>query len=233
MWPFSKNKRHTEPARLKKFLSAVHGGDWTDEKLVESLNNIFFALNELIQSDIEYYDCRRHTQRWLSISTRVGAFVFGTFGIVAPLLHNATQELKNYADYGYLSLAAATACLVFNHLFEATGGHIRYIMVQFDLGRLMVDFQLEWSQWLAKNHGAPPGGDQVEEAFALFRRVSNEAYQIIQAETKVWGKTVSDALAEYEKLLGSGAAKKHGNPRQPQPSNRVDQNHPAGGRSHD
>ncbi len=203
MWPFTRDKRYVEPTKLKNFFDTIKVEEWTDENLLESLNKIFAALNDLIESDVEYYDNQRNKQRRLSVITRTGAFIFGTLGLLAPLLQNAHPGLfKNYSDYGYLSLAVAAAFLVLNRLFGATGGHIRYVMAQFDLGRLLTRFRLDWSQWLVKNRGSKLEQMQVDEAFDLFKKVSNKAYQIVQDETKEWGQAISDALADYEKSIG-------------------------------
>ena len=200
---FGRNKRYDEPARLKSFFDTVSVKEWSDEIILENLNKIFIALNNLIQSDVEYYDTRRKTQRQLSTFTRGGAFIFGTVGILAPLLQSANPELfKNFAAYGYPLLAIAAAFLVWNRLFGATGGHIRYVIAQFDLGRLVTGFRLDWSEWLAKNNSLPPDKINIDEAFKLFHNVSNQAYQIVQEETKVWGKTISGALEEYANSIG-------------------------------
>jgi hypothetical protein len=222
MWPFARNKRYAEPIRLKRFLATVNENECTDAKLLESLNKIYVALNDLIQSDVEYYDDQRHKQRRLSTITRGGALFFGTVGVLAPLLQNANPELfKNCAAYGYLSLAVAAAFLMWNRLFGATGGHIRYVMAQFDLGRLMTEFRLDWSHWLAENKGLTPDHNKIDKAFAIFQKVSNKAYQIVQEETKIWGKSMSDALAEYERAIGvnEGSNNKINKARQFQVSN--------------
>jgi hypothetical protein len=217
---------YAEPTRLKKFFDAVNANAWTDENLLASLKAIFVALNELIQSDVEYYDNRRGQQRRLSTITRGGVIVFGTAGLLAPLLQNINPEFKNCVAYGYFSLGIAAAFLAGNRLFGATGGHIRYVMAQLDLGRLMTRFGLEWSQWLAKNRGLPPEEINIDEAFDLFKKVADNAYQIVQEETRVWGKSVSDALAEYEKSIGANKGSKD------KPSGQAHRNHSTNNQTH-
>ena len=198
-----RNNRYDEPTRLKEFFHTVNAKEWSDETILENLNKIYIALNKLIQSDVEYYDARRKKQRGLSTFTRGGAFIFGTAGILAPLLQSANPALfNNFAAYGYPLLAIAGAFLVWNRLFGATGGHIRYVIAQFDLGLLITGFRLDWSEWLAHNTRLPPEKDQINKAFKLFHNFSDQAYQIVQEETKVWGKTISDVLEEYANSIG-------------------------------
>ena len=210
MWPFTRDKRFDEPTRLRHFLAAINKEEWADENLLESLNKIFDALNALIQSDVEYYDKRRTKHRRLSNFTRGGALIFGTAGFLAPLLQNAYPECQKLATVGYIFLAIAAAFLAWNYLFGATGGHIRYVMAQLDLGRLITEFRLEWTEWLAKNRGNTPNDEQVKEAFKKFKNFSNRAYQIVQQETKVWGKSTLDALDDYQKSIdvNNGSEKK-------------------------
>ena len=231
---FARKIRYAEPTRLKKFFDAVKANAWTDENLLASLNTIFVALNDLIQSDVEYYDKRRHQQRRLSTITRAGVLVFGTVGLLAPLLQNINPELKNCVAYGYFSLGIAASFLAWNRLFGATGGHIRYVTAQLDLGRLMTWFGLEWNQWLAQKRGLPPEEIKIDEAFDLFKKVANNAYQIVQEETRVWGKSVSDALAEYEKTIGANKGSKDNYPDQAHRDHSTTGNtRPAGEKFHD
>jgi len=98
----------------------------------------------------------------------------------------------------------------------------------------MTGFGLEWNQWLAKNRGLSPEEINIDEAFDLFKKVANNAYQIVQEETRVWGKSVSDALAEYEKSIGANKNSKD-KPSGPVHRNHStnNQTHSAGGNTHD
>jgi hypothetical protein len=242
MWRFIRDKRFDEPARLRHFLAVFSKIEWTDENLVESLNKIFFALNDLIQSDVEYYNKQRYKHRRLSNFTRGGALIFGTIGILAPLLHNLPPELKpdfinNSSAYalGYLSMAIAAAFLTLNRLFGATGGHVRYVMAQLALGRLMTDFRLEWSKWMATNRRDPKVTEpqELEKAFKLFKNVSKDAYQIVQDETKIWSKTITDALEEFEYSIAGSHSHKEGKGTETKPNNSVGPSKKSEGESSD
>ena len=212
MWPLKKNKRVEDPDRLKRFLEVLSPLDWQNAPK-ESLEKTFSALNDLVYHEILFYYRARKNRRKFSIITRGSAVLLGTLGVLSPLLAGADPDLfKHLAAYGYPLLAAAASMLLINRLFGATGGHIRYVTAQLELERALTTFRLEWAEWAAQTAQESLSTETRAQAFQLFRRFSDLSYNIIQEETNVWGKSVSEALQEYSNYIsdhtkGLGPAK--------------------------
>jgi hypothetical protein len=162
----------------------------------------FAALNDLIYSEVLFYYKARKKQRTFSTFTRGLAVFFGSIGVMIPLLAAADSVLfKPIAPYGYPFLVAAAASLAINRMFGATGGHIRYVTAQLELERIITKFRLQWLEWLSRDTMTPGNPATYEQAFTILNEFVDEAYRVIQEETTVWGKSISDALREYESRL--------------------------------
>jgi hypothetical protein len=192
--------RTEDPLRLQAFLDVVSAASWQTAP-EDALDKTFVALNQLMHNEVLFYYAARKRHRILSMATRGVAILFGTAGVLVPLLAGADPDrFKHWSAYGYPLLAVATTMLLVNRLFGATGGHIRYVTAQLQLEQLMTIFRLDWAA-LAMTR--PGGRDLVsaERALALLRKFALDAYQIIQDETNVWGKSVSEALEEYARYV--------------------------------
>lgn len=191
-----------EPKRIKGFLDALCETQWSDDKLFENLNTIFNELNKLALSDLEYYNKKRAKHGKISNLTRQTSLIFGTIGALALILQNykpISTVLSNMVAISTACFTIAAAALAWNRLFGASGGHIRYVMAQFDLGERMVNFTLKWHEWQNKNKGLQPKEIDISGAFDLFSNFSKDIYKIVRDETQIWGKSVMDAMEEQYK----------------------------------
>lgn len=206
MWPFTKNQRVEDPDRLQRFLDQLNLANWqTDQRT--ALNSTFVALNELIHHEVLFYYRARKKQRWFSIITRGTAIVLATVGVMIPLLAGADSKLFGVASpYGYPLLVAAGATLAINRMFGATGGHIRYVTAQLELERLITKFRLAWLTYLARQDNTLGTSNTAAEALNLMNNFVDQAYRVIQEETQVWGKSISEALQEQQAYLPSKLA---------------------------
>lgn len=201
MWSISKSPRVEDPARLQRFLNALDGADWRNAEK-KSLEATFAALNELVHHELVFYYKARKQQRLFSILTRGTAVLLGTVGVMIPLLAGANPQVFGLAQpYGYPLLVAAGAVLLVNRMFGATGGHIRYVTAQLELERIVTKFRLAWLKLLAKDASCSRTPLTADDAFLLMNAFVDDAYRVIQEETSVWGKSVSEALREYERTL--------------------------------
>lgn len=198
MWPFKTTPRIEHPERLREFLLTLEGSDWRNGSTA-AIDHTFTALNELIYHEALFYYRARKKQRLFSVITRGLAILLGTLGIMVPLLSAADPALfKPVAPYGYPLLAASGAVLLINRMFGATGGHIRYVTAQLELERILTKFRLAWFEWKARESIASEPGATHPEAFQLMNHFVDESYRVIQEETNAWGKSVSEALRDYE-----------------------------------
>ena len=198
--------RTEDPKRLEHFLDVLKSVDWQNEPAT-ALGTTFDAINSLVHHEVQFYYRARKKQRRLSQWTRGLAVLLGSLGAILPLLSGANPgDFDHLAGYGYPLLVAAGACLAVNRLFGATGGHIRYVTAQLELERSMTMFRLEWARWQAAcSQCVELSEEEIDQAFGIFSRFVSGAYEIIQEETNVWGKSVSEALNEYStRIAGQG-----------------------------
>jgi hypothetical protein len=201
MWPFKSTPRVEDPERLRRFLNQLEHVDWRSSSAT-ALEKVFSALNDLIYHEVMFYYKARKKQRVFSISTRALSVLFGSIGVIIPLLAAADPILfKSMAPYGYPLLVAAAAMLAVNRMFGATGGHIRYVTAQLELERIITKFRLKWLEWLSRDTMTVENRATPTQAFALLNEFVDDAYRVIQEETIVWGKSVSEAIREYENRL--------------------------------
>ncbi|MDM0029305.1 SLATT domain-containing protein [Variovorax saccharolyticus] len=210
MWPLKQIPRVEDPERLQQFLSVLENVDWRSGAS-SALNKVFAALNDLVYREVLFYYKARKKQRAFSIVTRGLSVLLGSIGVMIPLLAAADPILfQSIAPYGYPFLVAAVALIAVNRMFGATGGHIRYVTAQLELERIMTKFRLAWVEWLSRYTLSSGAKATHEEVFKLMNDFVDEAYRVIQEETTVWGKSVSEALREYESRLpkqpGQGAS---------------------------
>lgn len=205
MWPFSTAPRVEDPERLRRFLAELENADWRGSSYT-ALQKVFAALNDLVYHEVLFYYKARKRQRSFSILTRGAAVLLGSVGVMIPLLAAADPVFfRSVAPYGYPFLVGAAAMIAVNRMFGATGGHIRYVTAQLELERIITKFRLRWLEWLSRDSmsGNPATNEQ---AFTLLNEFVDDAYKVLQEETTVWGKSVSEALRDYENRLPKSPA---------------------------
>lgn len=200
MWPFPTPPRAEDPERLRRFLDQLDDADWRGDP-ASALGRLFKALDELVLHEVRYYYKARRRQRVVSIVTRVLAVVFGTPGVLMPLVAAAEPALfAGLASWGFPFLACAAAMVALNRMFGATGSHIRYVTAQLELERLIAKFRLQWLEWLSRQ-AAPAHTATPAEAFQMMNGFVDAVYAVLLQETAAWGQAVAEALRDYESRL--------------------------------
>ncbi|MEA3011057.1 MAG: hypothetical protein QOJ91_2749 [Sphingomonadales bacterium] len=199
----SLQRADTGPQRLQEFhdaLAALGSGQMGDG----GLDGISDALKLLFAKEVRYYFRLRHRRSMFAMPSRLFAFVFGTVGLMVPLLAAAEPRLALPPGYGYVLLALAAASLAANRLFGGTLGHIRYTTAQYALEALLIGFSLDWQAWKRRSAAAAPGEEAKVEAegFALLRALCTAAYAAMAEETRLWGATLSAAEEQFGQKLG-------------------------------
>jgi hypothetical protein len=182
-----------DPSRLTDFFKELSCMKWNDEDAVASLDRLASATTTLFQAEVTYYYRTRTARRFTASLFRWSAFLFGTAGLACPLLETAVPSWAGVSRLGYVLLAVAAASLAGNELFGGTKGHIRSVMAQYTLERMLHAFVVDWSEWRStvERTGQWSGG------FAILRRLSDGVYLTLLDETKEWGAAVSEAEAGY------------------------------------
>ncbi|WP_322846520.1 SLATT domain-containing protein [Pseudomonas sp. B33.4] len=196
-----------KPEPFKAFLDAlksIHGA----KQDKASLKRIVEEMNTLIHNNVDYYARvgKRHSSR--ATITRWTAIVFGTIGVLAPLLGGINDCFKGLVGWGYPALAIAGAAMLADRSFGYTRGHIRYVIARLELKHLMTNFQVQWSLWLANNPQEQLQPHQLKEVEALLQTFVDRAHEIVMAETAVWGIAVVEDMQELKNLIGQNSQTK-------------------------
>ncbi|WP_248738755.1 SLATT domain-containing protein [Pseudomonas kribbensis] len=204
---FLRQKPLPKPDQLKAFLDAlqlINGGNQDKG----SLKRIVAEMNALIHASVDYYDTARKKHSSRANLMRKTALLFGTLGVLAPLLGSVDAVFKDYVNLGYPALAIAGAAMLVDKTFGYTRGHIRYVIARLELRHLMTNFQVQWALWLAQNPQDPLGPDQLKEAGERLQAFIDKAHDIVMAETAVWGIAVVEDMQELKSLIGKGSPTK-------------------------
>lgn len=196
---YSKREPVEDPVRIANFLAAVKGLDWSSSQHMQSLNVLSEGITALVQAEIQYYYRSRVVRRRVAMAARFGAFVFGTLGLLCPLLATANPDWAGLAGLGYLLFAAAAACFTGNELFGGTRGHVRAVTTQYRLESLLNTFVVEWSTWLAAHESARTrsADNPLDGAFALLLDLLTRTYAAIEQETGEWSAAQAAVEAAY------------------------------------
>lgn len=201
------------PMRLAGFHQRACCSSWEPGKTLEALDGIFNALDELAGKEVDYYYRRRRRARWISVATRTGAWLFGTLGLAGPMaavvfdIPWVTLDAGSSAlESGYVLLAASAGFLAADSFFGGSAAHVRNVSTQLELERLITEFRLHWLRLRACIHEPGPSESQLESAFELFKGFSAALYSTILRETRLWGKTLTQAIEEFRR---QGVARQH------------------------
>ena len=191
--------RPEDPRRIRAFRDALHDVVWDKANTIDSLSKLFQAVDDLAIAEVDYYYRRRGARAWISGVTRFGAWIFGTVGLLLPLLVTTkNQNFNNLENYGYVFLASAASCLAANSLFGGTEGHIRFVSTQLEIEKLVTQARISWFEYLASQD---VGNSDYKPGFLLIQNYASDLHTITIEETGQWGKALLQELAKYQKQI--------------------------------
>ncbi|WP_153133329.1 SLATT domain-containing protein [Dechloromonas hortensis] len=194
-----KRFRPEDPRRLQAFKARIQVLDWGAQDVVNSLSVLFNAVDDLAEAEVQYYYRRRGTRAWISGLARFAAWLFGSVGLLLPLLAGADSALfKGWSQYGYSFLAAAASCLAANSLFGGTDGHIRFVSTQLNLEKLVTASRVRWCQYLSEPHTTQ---EEIDKGFNIVLTYATELHTTTIVETGRWGEGLLAELAKYRQLI--------------------------------
>ncbi|SMC28091.1 hypothetical protein SAMN02745857_03114 [Andreprevotia lacus DSM 23236] len=191
--------RPEDPRRIRAFREKTAGLDWAPSQAEQSLNTLFAAVDDLAEAEVLYYFRRRVTRAWISGITRFGAWLFGTVGLLLPLLPGGPGEFfEGWQHYGYVSLVTSASFLAANSLFGGTEGHIRFVSTQLELEKLITASRVGWCKYRSGQHetDAP-----LTEGFGIILAYATSLHAATIGETGRWGQTLLSELAAYQKSI--------------------------------
>ena len=203
--PIFPKRIHPEaPGRIQEFKTRIRALGWDKDDVVTSLDVLFAALDDLAETEIQYYYRRRGTRALISSVCRILACVLGIPGWLLPLLASANPgKFGGYGPFGYAFLAGAASCLVINALFAGTEGHVRFASAQLDLEKLVITTRVRWCEYLSRLHA---GRDTTEAGFAIILAYATELHAITLKETARWGENILAELDRYRQSINVKAS---------------------------
>ncbi|MGH2341628.1 SLATT domain-containing protein [Segnochrobactraceae bacterium EtOH-i3] len=171
-------------------------------------SELFFGVDDLAQSEIEYYYKKRKLWALGSSLVRSLAWGFGLLGVLMPFVAAIyTTSSVAVTNVGFMLIAISAAFAGANSLFGLTAGHMRFLIAQLRLERLMTTKRLAW-RTLCETSSA--GGDaspvsSSKERLDLISDYANRLYDEMAQETDGWAQDLSEAV---KKLTSDIAALK-------------------------
>ena len=190
------------PTKLLEFQESVSKLEWNDASVKKSLSMLFEAVDALAVRELSYYYRRRQTRAWISSSFRFSAWLFGSVGLLLPLLA-ATKEpwILASSEYGYVALAVSASCLAANALFGGTTGHIRFVSAQLTIEKLVTVSRISWYEYMSRFNDDRIPRDQIAKGFERIQKYAEELYATTIVETGQWAEMVMRDLEKFRSKL--------------------------------
>lgn len=161
-------------------------GDWGEP--AERLEELYRWAEEGALRTIDWYlgdrRWKRRGARWL----RLAAAVFATAAGVLPLLDLA-GVLRHSADWGYLALLLAVACLGLDRCFGLTSGWMRDVATAQAVQRRLEALRFDWASESVREVLGPTEGTAAEAAercLGVLRRFCEDIAELVRLETADW-----------------------------------------------
>jgi hypothetical protein len=168
---------------------------------MNSLSKLFEAVDDLASHEVNYYYRRRQTRAWISGVCRFAAWIAGTVGLLIPLLAAPDgSAFKPLGSYGYAALAFSASLLAANALLGGTSGHVRFVLTQLELEKLITVSRISWLAYLSAKPD-PASDKKISEGFELVKGYAQSLYAATITETGRWGETLLAELAKFQKAL--------------------------------
>jgi hypothetical protein len=202
---FRSRHRVEDPARIASFIRALAPLDWSAKGYKASLDVLFLELGKLADAEIRYYYGRRVVSRRVSTVCRFLAWLFGSVGILVPLLKPVLGERvpAEFLSWGYVAFGMAGAVLIFDAVFSGTRAHQRCTATQLELEKIHTIFSIEWQARTVKFVAEPTPAavlDLVERAVAF----ASELHRVLGTETSAWQEAVNEAMGDIKGKIASG-----------------------------
>ena len=174
--------------------------DWKDAEA--TLAALYRYVEDRATAAADWYlRHKRGKKRW-SRGLRVLAIVLAAAGGIQPLVDAATPG-SGPAEWGYVLLALAAACVGFDRFFGLSSGWMRDILAAQAIQRRLEAFRFEWAAANLRDSGQPPAApERVRRALALIRRFEQEVAGVVERETNDWVLEFQSGLAQLEHHTG-------------------------------
>ncbi len=193
--------------RIRGLGETVVGLSWEPEDRERSLEELFHAADAIGTAAAGWYARKCRWKRRFSLAFRASAIALVSIGGLLPLLNTAlgADTSTTLAEWGYVCLAVAGACVGANRFFGVSSSWIRFISAHLKIQHAQETFRFQWGLFRASRAGqaTPPEGDVATEAIQRMLRFVELVHTEVERETETWAKEFMSALADLEKLVRS------------------------------
>lgn len=161
-------------------------GDWGEP--AQRLDELYRWVEADALRTAQWYLANRVHKRLAARVLRLGTALGAIAGAALPLL-GLTGAAPGAAEWGYLSLLLAAACLVCDRYFGLTSGWIRNVATAQAVQRRLLALQFDWSSECVREVLGPAEGtasEAVERCLGVLRRFSEDVAELVRSETADW-----------------------------------------------
>jgi hypothetical protein len=174
--------------------------DWYEPEA--ALQALYHRAEEKAIETINWYLATKRPKKRASRLLRAAAIVFGSAGALEPIA-TAHWLGSAQAEWGYLLLGCAAACVAFDRFFGISTGWMRSMQSAQRLEAQLEEFQYDWAAAYAAGAGKPL---DVVGRLALLRAFVEGVTRVVQGETAEWVKEFSSNLAQLDAQTSRGDA---------------------------
>ena len=190
-----------DPIRIDNFVEKARELDWVENKRLDSLKQFYSCIESLAISEIKYYYNRRKNSRKVSGITRFFSWLFGSIGLIIPLIGGALGDDGNWLlPWGYVSIAVSGSLIAANSIFAGTIAHHRYTSAQLKLEKILTKAHIKWNHIISRLSD-DSNQMKIDNAFDHMIHFISGFYSILDDETTTWGNDVQEALDNFAKQL--------------------------------
>lgn len=182
--------------------------DWADATTQAKLIKLYTQTESETHGAIDWYKrkklwkaCFSRLFRLVAISASVGGGMMPILSGMASARTWLGMEQVFMSQFGYVLLAFAAACLLFDKFFGTSSGWIRYIVTSMGIERTLIEFRAGYVLKLIDLKGAEPTPEDLRAFHLMALDMRKSVQQQVQNETNAWAQEFQQSTAELEKLV--------------------------------
>ena len=182
--------------------------DWAEPQTQEKLILLYTQTVDETEAAIDWYKRKKLSKacfsrffRLIAILASVGAGMMPLLSGMPSLLNSLNVNQLFVSQLGYILIAIAAACILFDKFFGTSSGWIRYIVTSMAIERTLIEFRSNYVLKLIELKRAEPTPEELRAFHVLALDMRKNVQQQVQNETNAWAQEFQQSTAELEKLV--------------------------------
>jgi len=177
---------------------------WDQQQAREQVNALYAAVQDKVQSTVEWYVRKKRNPSRLSYVLRTMAILFTVLGGICPILQSALPDKilgpVSLNNLGYVLLAFAGGAVLIDKYGGYSTAWMRYINTHLKLDAKLHQFQIEWMIACAQ-YDLDPAKEPAKLVALMdkLRIFGIEASELVEQETQAWMVEFQNQLALLQK----------------------------------